>query len=554
MNQSPARRAAALMCILFLSLQATGQPQQRGTQVQQPPALSGQQSATQPQNVQQTPPLKVSTRLVQVNVIATDKSGKPVTDLTKVEFTLRDQGKPQEISYFSLEKSRAFGPAEGAPNLPANTYTNRLELKSGVPSAVTVILIDALNTRFTDRRYAQSEIAKYLSKLQPDDEVALYVLSDNLFILHDFTSRTSALIESLSHENRGESWELLSPSPLARTFRYAKTYEALEAIANHVRRLPGRKNLIWVTAAFPALPLGSPNINALLTKYGPGFFVTREMRAVAALNDANVAVYPVDARGLITYGISASDANDSANVRRGGVPPLSATQPIFDTMRRIADNTGGRAYINANDIAGSIRQAVEDSKVTYVLGYYPTHGQWDGRFRQIKIERTRNDVHLRYRIGYFASPDVRPHLQEEQDLLSAAMNSPVDFTALGMQVQVDPENRTGARTVKIRIQVEAREIAFKTQEDRWVGELDVYFYQRDAGGADLSSEGKQIAMEFSRERHDEIVKKGIVFDRDLPLAEGAKQLKVIVRDPTSSAIGTVTIALDKVLAEQGQTR
>ena len=110
--------------------------------------------------------------------------------------------------------------------------------------------------------------------------------------------------------------------------------------------------------------------------------------AARALNDANVAVYPVDARGL--------------NPPPKGAPP----QGDFDTMNEIADRTGGRAFYNTNDIAGSVREAIDDSRVTYVLGYYPDHGEWNGKFREIKIKVNRPGVEVRYRRGYFAVTDA----------------------------------------------------------------------------------------------------------------------------------------------------
>ena len=184
------------------------------------------------------------------------------------------------------------------------------------------------------------------------------------------------------------------------------TAKALESIAAHIAPLPGRKNLIWLSAGFP-IDIGMDELDINSTRDNRSFNEEVE-RATRALSDSNTAIYPVDARGLI--GVPAISAQSRGPSPRN--PPtissLLPNQKIFDTMNILAERTGGRAYFNSNDIQGSIRRAIDDSRVTYVLGYYPDHGKWNGKFHEIKIRVNRPGTDVRYRRGYFAMADDAP--------------------------------------------------------------------------------------------------------------------------------------------------
>ena len=243
----------------------------------------------------ETATLRVTTRLVQVNVIVKDKQGNPVTDLTRSDFKLFDQGKEQPISVFSVESNQTLSPP--AQPLPPDTYSNRLEYRDAVPHSATVILLGGL----VARPYARDQIVKFLSQLRPQDCVALYTLGGHTRVLHDFSSDAAALIRTLEQyieeaaarmgAQRGGfgQTKLRYPAINPAIDSGCDICDALEAIAQHLSRFPGRKSLIWVTGGF-YIPTGGPA--------WPSFHAAIN-RATRALNDANVAVYPVDARGLI---------------------------------------------------------------------------------------------------------------------------------------------------------------------------------------------------------------------------------------------------------------
>src|SRR5262249_25879107 len=430
----------------------------------QGPMISSLTSARGQEPAQNTeiPAIKVTTRLVQVNVVVHDKKGEPVSDLTKDDFILLDKGQEQKIQFFSKESSETV--PTNTPPLPPGIVSNRYtNFKSGgqshlapLPTALTVILLDGLNTAFTDQHYAREALMKFLNQIQPGDRVAIYTLTNGLRVLHDFTSDTESLLATLAKHRNQDSSALSASSyddantgnddldafldrsndAIANFYqarRVETTLSALEAIAHHLAGMPGRKNLIWLSGGFPIIV--GQNVDGTLSNDFQTFS-DEIQRAMRTINDVGLAIYPVDARGLMAPFATMPRMNPSSrggNPRRRGPQPMDqrAQNQIIQTqgtMREIADGTGGRAFINTNDLTGAIRSAMSDARVTYVLAYTPSHDQWDGKFREIRIKVKRPSLEARYRKGYYAYPENPPNPQLRQAILRDAAVTPLQST------------------------------------------------------------------------------------------------------------------------------
>src|SRR6267143_2112652 len=158
------------------------------------------------------PVLRVTTRLVQVNVVVHDKSGQPVGGLTKDDFTLYEQGKQHKIAFFSVVEGRKPLKSGRDAQLPTNIFSNRVKHGES-PTSATVILLDALNTSFRDQAYAKGQLIKFLEKVQPEDRVAIYLLTRRLIILQDFTSDPDHLLKALARYRASSSAVLDAADP-----------------------------------------------------------------------------------------------------------------------------------------------------------------------------------------------------------------------------------------------------------------------------------------------------------------------------------------------------
>ena len=438
-----------------------------------------------------------------------------------------------------------------------------------------------------DMNFARRELTEYLKQIHPQDRVALYGLTDRSRVLHEFTNDATFLIAALNRAPGTETPQMSASDPdpsntgdddldafldtanqqvsdFMTVNRATTTAKALEAIADHIARLPGRKNLIWISGGFP-LDFGMDEMDINSTRDARSFSEDIE-RAARALNDANVAIYPVDARGLIgmpsvmgasSRGPSLSGSSGGQSTMRGRTsvptaPPIntqtiSPNSKIFDTMNILAERTGGRAYYNSNDIQGAIRRAIDDSRVTYVLGFYPDHGQWNGKFHEIKIKLKRPGTNIRYRRGYFALADEAPaNEQKRTALMRDAISFPLDSSSLGLTVDTKPVDVPGAETLKITATVEARDIVFNPKGNLLAGAVDLYFIQIGDKNKVLAGEVRQITATIPQEEYQNFIKSGLSLPTDIRIAPGARSLRVFVRDAGSGSTGSVTIPLLKL--------
>ena len=512
--------------------------------------------------------LRSTTRLVQLNVIVQDRKGNPVTDLKKEDFEIRDAGKVQTIGLFSME-SNAPLPTATEP-LPPNVFTNKLERRAGTPASVSVILLDWLNTKFADRAYAQAQVIKFLlQQIKPEDHIGLYTLSGGLRVLHDYTSDSTELLARLNSSD-GKSLPDLSRAELRSggdamlldtwlrgggasraeadfytINRVNGTLKAIEFIANHLAAVPGRKNLIWVSGGFP-LTIGLDSPGAMRDPAREHLTFSDEIdRTVRAVNNANLAIYPVDARGLMTSPQFSAERRGNANRRPPKMPAPAPGSKNQDTMRELASRTGGRAYVNTNDLNKAIRDAIQDTRVTYTLGFYPSGEKFDGKFHELKVKVDRPGANLRYRKGYFDFAEQPQDAKARKAELSDAVWSPMEASGLGLIAQVQPD-ATKPKSMNVYVKIDPMGISLQQQGERWDGRLDLLFVQKDDRGGQFNGVSDTMELQLHQANYEKISKEGLIYKKTIEMAPQANQLRVVVRDAASGTVGTVTVPFREI--------
>jgi len=513
---------------------------------------------------------------VEVNVVAQDKKGEPVTDLTRDDFEVTEQGKAQAISVFSIESNRkAVGRAAA---LPLNTFSN-MPSQAGASQNLTAILFDTLNTPIEDQASAKREVLQFLRQIEPQDRVAVYGLGTSLRVIHDFTGNSEALARAVEHysnrlslektastariedntwlaENESEAKIIAAMDEafnaanqrLANYFierRTTITLQALEDIANHLASLPGRKSLVWVSAGFP-FTYGTNTMRLNQLNEGVKNFSEILTRTARSVTDANVAIYPVDARALIGFaGINPSSGASltTSTARQAARVDDQATDEVFashGTMQELADQTGGRASYDNGDVQGAIRQALHDSRVTYTLGYYPSDANFNGKFRPIKVSVRRPGVQLRYRRGYYAFSDEPRDDAYRQKALNAAAVGTLDATAVGFSVETN-KPAPGSSTWQLAIDIDTNSIKLEPVQDKWSGGLDVMFAQFDAGGNLVKNNGRQVPLTLTAADREQLLQHGFVMNVPIQLKENCERLRIVLRDRKTGAIGSVSV-------------
>ncbi len=504
--------------------------------------------------------LTVTTRLIEFSVVAQTKDGEPVIDLTHDEFTVFDEGEEQQLSIFAIESSRLH--RKPAHPLPPNTFTNRFEQLGEAPTSVTVVLFDGLNTHIVDQVYAKHQIVRFIETLQPGDRVAVYVMGRGPRVVQEFTGDSSALAERLKNYSESQSPSLDAPlydpaiSPtlhfdawlgelsfnLVDYFdrdRAFRTVRAITAIARHVERLPGRKNLIWVSGSFPiSISGGSLDLSERVKRGASKAGWPETDRLARALSRANLAIYPVDARGLIAPREYRADSSVLASDDR-----LRDTQ-MFSVMRTLAERTGGRAFYNNNDLSGAFRRAAGDARFSYILGYYPSHDDWSGKFRKVTIETDRPGVELHHRTGYFAQPDEPQEQWYREETFEAAMFSPLDASGIGLTVTAAGSD---GDKLDLDLGIDAGDITFQPARGKWECSLDIWLIQMDRNEKHLKTDARTTNLSLEQLDYERVMRaRGLRLAETIKPSKKAMLVRVMVRDVSSGALGSVIIPLERL--------
>jgi VWFA-related protein len=445
---------------------------------------------------QPTATIRAKAKLVIVDVTVSDKNGNPLHNLKKEDFTVLENGNPQSIGTFeehvalSADDAVKFPPM---PKLPPGIFTN--VTPAPVNSAVNIILIDSLNTPYDDQSYLRSQLVNYINHARPGTSIAIFALTTSLNMLQGFTSDTEILRRVVSKQ-AGNASPLIARTQTgedssnivaasaggaaaaslaafqsfqsgfvngnAQTYQRARmTLDAFNVLARYLSNIPGRKNLVWFSGAFP---LDLDPDSAISTNSANSFAGSNEdsevRRTIALLARGQIAVYPVDCRGVQAspqtvgeyQGSISNDGNPAAFVGDKSNFEQTMAAEHF-TMERLASNTGGRAIMNENDLTKATAEAIEIGSNYYTISYTPSNADWKGDFRKILVKLDRQGYTLAYRRGYYADDPNSPQNQIVSTKLTAGKT-----TAKGPPTQ---ENGRLVRAAMIHGAPGATEILYK---------------------------------------------------------------------------------------------
>jgi VWFA-related protein len=430
-----------------------------------PPAQSQLQTHSQP-----TATIHTGAKLVVVDVTVSDKNGNPLHNLKKEDFTLLENGNPQAVNTFEEHVALSAGDAVKFPPLPPmppGVFTNITP--APVNSAVNIILIDSLNTPYDDQSYLRSQLVNYIKNAPPGTSIAIFGLTNSLNMLQGFTSDTEVLKRIVSKQfgqaspliartQTGEdSSNIVAASTVgpaaaamasfqsfqsgfvsgdAQTYqRMRMTLDAFDVLARYLGNIPRRKNLVWFSGSFPLdldpdSAISPTSANSFAGSNGE----SEVHRIIALLAHAQVAVYPVDCRGVqasntITSEYQGSTPNNGnpANFNNAKASFEHNMAQEHSTMERLANNTGGRAIMNENDLTKATAEAIEIGSNYYTISYTPSNAKWNGDFRKIQVKLARQGYTLAYRHGYYADDPDSPR----NTVASATSTPPATGKATG---------------------------------------------------------------------------------------------------------------------------
>ena len=579
---------------------------------------SQEKSAPQAAPPQQEPPavLKVTTRLVTVDVVARDRHGNAVRDLTADDFQIIEQASghksEQQIASFRLlDRAMAKAPdaEKAALKLPAGVYTNLVTTKN-LSAPPTILLVDGLNTDATSQVQVRQKMVRLLASAPSDVPMAVFLLGRELRLLQSFTTDTkllkaaaeramtqeatnlqikdarddtfsnSSLLEQMAGAEDqsdtpggppqsgggqgsaagGNSDALLAMKALylqrfereqyadSMDIRVKMTLDALRVIARHVSGYPGRKNLIWLSSAFPLAITPDANLT-MVARFSGMRNYSSEMTAVAsAMTDAQVAVYPVDARGMETQALFDPESRGKLNPFSEGATLNRESNVRFtsqESMYDLAKQTGGKVCLNNNDLSECVKRAIDDSSSYYELAYYPTDRNWHGEFRKISVKTARPGVQLSFREGYFArEADATITAKDAKDtdthVSQAACNDFLTATSILVEASALPPDQPGQTKYFIVIDPNAVSIGPPEGGVRNV-QIELATCMFNARGLPLQYNRQSIGQKLTEAEYQSIKAHGISHTISFVPKPETARVRLLVCDSRTGMIGSVDL-------------
>jgi VWFA-related protein len=487
--------------------------------------------------------LTVNARLVVLDVVVTDKAGKPVDGLTVKDFQVFEDNKQQRIR--SLEAPSAHLLPSASIAAGTSAVFDPAQPAAFGRSPVNILVLDQVNTHFADSSFARRSLHDYLAA-QPallSEPTTLLSVYDNRFkLLQGFTRDRDALLRALAAAPTEYAWklEVNGKADYGPVERLDQSLRALEDIAQSNARIPGRKNLIWVGGGFPTL-------DPTTIDRGDAQEVKDTLQHVTdVLLDTRVTLYAIDpsssAAGMteITDSSQLEFAEMAGDALSGNFDPFNSSED-FD---RLGPITGGRVVRGKNDIAQQIASSIDLGGSFYTISYTPSStSETAAQYRKIRVVCLRPGLTATTRSGYYAgqTQSEKSAATASYDLTTAAEST---IPLNGLRITVQPDSSPNAPPDTWVIHAGVSNLTWKPRDDGGAT-ASVYIMAVSLNAKDKmlghTLHGMTASAKPTADLHDPT--KLADFSFTATPSPRAKTLRFIVRDSATGRMGSVDLAL-----------
>jgi VWFA-related protein len=492
--------------------------------------------------------LHVNSDIVLTNVVPRDKkTGHVVKGLTAKDFTITENGKPQQITGFdfeSIDEAAALNEATISGKAGNSILLGKSPVITGDAlrdHRLVVLFFDITSMQPEDLERAQDAARNYINKqMQVADVVAVVSLDASLSLDQDFTQNKQFLLNAVNSYS-GDQTQGFTPGATSTTNQVEDTtaYTADESEYNDINT---DRELFAIASIAKSLNYISEK-KALL--YFSGGIsrdgIENQASLHAAINSAvrsNMSIYSVDARGL--QAISPLGDASTGSIRGNSAYNGSALQNNLDAnfnsqevMANLSSDTGGKAFFDSNDFAPAFQRMQQDMSAYYVIAFRSTDTRRDGSYRRLSIKINRSDVKLEYRPGYYAPADYKHSNKEDRERqLEDQIASDLPATDVSVYLQalyfrIDDIHYS----VPISILVPGSQIPFVKGGDRDKATLDVIGEVKDSAGRII---GNALAIDQSQQ----VRQRNIQYSTSFTLPAGKFHLKFVVRENETGRMGS----------------
>jgi VWFA-related protein len=558
------------------------------------------QRATPSPKPQSTPPVedngvvKITTTLIQVDATVLDKKGNIVTGLTPDDFEIYENNKKQRITNFSFVELQPNTPKADAIAAKPDKHAIPVppvpvRLRAGQVRRTVALVVDDLGLSFPSIDAVRSALKKFVDEqMQPGDLVAIIRTGSGAGALQQFTSDKRMLYAAIKRvswnpKGRGELniFQPLDPSDLGASLVDSQskssrqgideasesnrqfddyredifavgTLGAVNYVIKGMRELPGRK----------AVVLFSDGLGLYVSDKGikkPNLRLIDNLQRLTELaNRSSVIIYTLDARGVVNaLVLDAQDNLEGFNQDPTSSSPnttientiTSRSAELFESQRGLkvlAEQTGGFASINNNNLSKGIERVLNDQRGYYLLGYQPDSETFDpkkARFHKLTVKLKRPELRIRYRSGFFGirDEDVTPQIKSPRQQILAALTSPLNSGDIDLRLTslFAHDVQTGA-FMRSLVYVNGRDLKFTEDADGWQkATFDIVAMIFGDNGTIVDEVSRTETIKARADTLQEILDKGFVATVTVPIKKpGGYQMRVVMRDTATSRIGS----------------
>jgi VWFA-related protein len=492
----------------------------------------------------------VTTQLVTIGLTARDKDGNRITGLKAGDFLVTEDGKRQKLAtcdYQKLDNTPLEALPEGDAQKAAPAPT--VAVAAAAPAEVKykdrrllVLYFDMTAMPLQDQIRAQENALRFVrTEMTAADTVAVMSFTSQVKLLQDFTGDRDLIVKAIQGLMIGEGSDLAeTPDDSASAYSADQTefnifnadrkLVALQSAIKSLGALPEKKGLLYFSSGF--------------TKSG----VDNEAQMRATTNAAiryNVALFPVDARGLATLSGDASKAPASASsaISAGALGVFNKMQASQEPLHALAADTGGKELLDNNDLAAGVVQAQKEINDYYLLTYYSTNQALDGKYRSIKVELAggaNKTAHLEYRSGYFAGKEFKQFTAvDRESQLQQALLLGDPITDLPLQIELDYFRLGQDRYfVPLEAKIPGSEIDLAKHGDMESARLDFVGQVTDSKGKVVKQVRDNLEVKLTGVTAADLARKNLAYDSGFELAPGIYTVKFLARENVTGKMGT----------------
>ena len=521
--------------------------------------------------------IRSQTEVVIEEVTVKDKAGNPIPNLKASDFVLTEDGVPQTISFVEYQEIPPLAntpqppPSESAVIATAPPVTS-FQIAPEAPGdtkyhdhRLVALYFDRSTMGPPDQLRALDSALTFIDK-QMDPSVMMAVMTYDgtaVRVIQDFTGKRAEVVAAVNKlvaalsENLDESSNDESAADTGSAFGQDS---AEFNLFNTDRQLAALETAVKM--------LGAINEQKALVYFASGLQLNgtdNQAQLVATENAAlrsNVMLYPIDARGLVALapeGDATRGSNGGIGMFNGGTMQavVNRFQQSQDTLYAIAKDTGGKAFLDSNDLSLGIKQAANAITSYYEIGYYPTRTVKDGRFRHVKVSlRAGIQGELAYRQGYYADKEFAKFnsTDKERQLEDALMlDNPITEINLAMEVDYFQLN-SAEYFVSVDVKIPGRELALAKKGGAEETLMDTIGEVKDDFGNTIQNLRDKLNIKMNQETAEQLATHPIEYHTGFTLLPGKYSIKYLVRDNETGRIGTYQLPftipnLNKQVAE-----